>query len=274
MTTGIEWADETWNPIRGCQIVSEGCANCYAMRQAGHPRLGGPGKAYEGLTRKNADGKSVWTGEVRFAETQIDAPLKWKSPKRIFVCSMSDLFYEGVDDGWRHRIFDVMAQRPDHRFLLLTKRPDIARKYFRRIAGVSSSSFSSLFGHVWLGVSVENQDQARARIPILLDTPVGGGRFISAEPLLDELNLQRWLNKLDWVIAGGESGPDARRTSGLWIMHLNNQCEDHDVPFFFKQWGEWHPTKGRVGRRRAGHLLYGETFQAIPAQLDLSGGAA
>jgi protein gp37 len=230
--SNIEWTDATWNPIRGCSRVSEGCRNCYAEAVA--YRFSGSGQPYEGLVRIGSDGKRrrEWNGEVRFAEKHLLDPLKWKEPKRIFVNSMSDLFHENVTDDMRDQIFAVMALCPQHTFQVLTKRPDRVLTYFNRpdrgnwskvltnpaawyvwceatkIQAVSKRPIPSRFGwttfddidtvtpwplpNVHLGVSCENQAAADERIPLLLQTPAAV-RFISAEPLLGPINLHPWI---------------------------------------------------------------------------------
>lgn len=287
--TGIEWTDATWNPILGCSRVSEGCRNCYAEAVAG--RFGrGEKTVYSGLTQI-VNGRSVWTGKI--VETmQLLAPLRWRSPKRVFVNSMSDLFHETVTDEQRDKIFAVMALCPQHTFQVLTKRPERMSKYFadgrwhwikvaseaiareRRLPIDWQAHRSPEFlSNVWLGVSVEDQATADARIPLLLQTPAAK-RFLSCEPLLGPIKFW-WMDEdacaprgpavrtsggmtpstpsepsegfddsyvdLDWVIAGGESGPHARPMHPDWARSLREQCVNAGVPFFFKQWGEWRP---------------------------------
>lgn len=284
--TGIEWTDATWNPIRGCSRVSEGCRNCYAESTA--YRFSRPGKPYEGLAVLR-NGHASWTGEIRFVAEHLLDPLKWKDPRRIFVNSMSDLFHEGVTDDVLDKIFAVMALSEQHIFQVLTKRPARMKRYMEMVAseegglrigraaaslfhGMSVSDrrlsmaeqarvsnqfeWHELF-HVWLGVSVENQAAANERIPLLLSTPASI-RFISAEPLLGPLDLRFWLNPrrgpgLDWVICGGESGPHARPMNPDWARSLRDQCREvGTTSFFFKQWGEWAPTINPAVARERG----------------------
>jgi protein gp37 len=281
----IEWTESTWNPIRGCSRVSEGCRNCYAESVA--YRFSGPGQPYEGLVRIGADGnrKPEWNGQVHFVEEHLLDPLKWKKPRRIFVNSMSDLFHENIRDEWRDKIFAVMALASQHTFQVLTKRPERMRTYiesrmradiFGRAWGVEEKLDKALrksvhaayhpLPNVWLGVSVEDQKTANARIPLLLQTPAAV-RFISAEPLLGPIDWHLHIadgsivnfltggrvahvdavdqsvkgERLDWVIVGGESGPKARLMHPDWARRLRNQCQAAGVAFFFKQWGEWIP---------------------------------
>jgi protein gp37 len=309
-TTSIEWTDRTWNPVVGCSLVSPGCTNCYAMRMAGRIEAMGTAPHYAGLTRPSKAGP-VWTGEVRAAPEHImTQPLRWwRTPARIFVNSMSDLFHESVPDEVIDRVFAVMALCPQHTFQVLTKRPERMRDYVRGRSGklarflvdeylikapdraIAGRAINAKWPvasvgdidmpddiemrawplpNVWLGVSVEDQARADERIPILLDTPAAV-RWISAEPLLGPINLTRlpypnrgrtWMIdavrgemrepgldrtpiggvvSLNWVVAGGESGPDARPMHPDWVRSLRDQCAAAEVPFLFKQWGEWAP---------------------------------
>lgn len=278
-TTGIEWTDSTWNPIIGCSRVSEGCRNCYAELMAA--RFSKNGQWGHGIAEMH-HGKPTWTGTVQFVEEHLLDPLKWKRPRRIFVNSTSDLFHENVTDLMRDRIFAVMALCPQHTFQVLTKRPERMLAYLAssataiRIASASvilqtaSMRWTNPCGqdgwwplpNVWLGVSLENQDAADKRIPLLLQTPAAV-RFLSCEPMLGAVRMDRigeepegYINALaavihcdgrgtksitglDWVIAGGESGPNARPMHPAWARTLRDQCVAAGVPFFFKQHGEW-----------------------------------
>ncbi|MCO5080917.1 MAG: phage Gp37/Gp68 family protein [Rhizobiaceae bacterium] len=210
--THIEWCDSTWQPITGCSVVSPGCTNCYAMRLAGTRLRHHPSRA--GLTRDSNAGP-VWTGEVRLNEQWLDQPLRWKRPRRIFVCAHGDLFAEGVPDEWIDQVFAVMALAPQHTFQVLTKRADRMRKYvegaFERrealgdlMGTVGGSEREGWYApecdgrrgwvgmhlplpNVWLGVSAEDQKRANERIPHLLATPAAV-RFVSAEPLLGPID--------------------------------------------------------------------------------------
>ncbi len=216
-TTGIEWTDATWNPIRGCSRVSEGCRNCYAETVAN--RFCGPGSPYEGVVQIGADGKGngKWNGQIKFVEKHLLDPLKWKKPQRIFVNSMSDLFHENVTDEMRDKIFAVMALCPQHTFQVLTKRPERMLDYasgetrFAQIAAFADA-FAAKMGwdewipqwplpNVWLGVSVENQKAADERISLLLQT-LAAVRFISAEPLLGPVNVDPWFIDRDFQCSG------------------------------------------------------------------------
>jgi protein gp37 len=252
----IEWTDATWNPIRGCSRVSEGCRNCYAEHTAA--RFSGKGKPYEGLaTIKNVqrpDGSTAtteyhWTGEVRLVESALDAPLRWKKPRMIFVNSMSDLFHEKVSDLRIDLLFKIMRECPQHTFQILTKRAFRMKEYFERpLEWAISHAFP--LPNVWLGVSVEDQKTADERIPLLLNTPAAV-RWVSYEPALGPVDFGQWieyanpamhltwLDGLDWIVCGGESGAHARPMHPDWARLVRDQCQATAVPFFFKQWGEW-----------------------------------
>lgn len=275
-TSTIEWTDATWNPITGCTLVSEGCRHCYAATLAATRLKHHPSRA--GLARINAAGEAKFTGEVRLNAQWLDQPLRWKRPRMIFVCSHGDLFHESVPDEWIDRVFAVMALAPQHTFQVLTKRPERARDYLGIFCAPDFDSVDPSRKHmptedwplpnVWLGTSVEDQATADARIPHLLATPAAV-RFVSAEPLLGQLRLDRlgprepggWITnalsghrwpdldepgaitshtgRLDWVIVGGESGKRARPMHPDWARTLRDQCQAAGVAFFFKQWGEF-----------------------------------
>ena len=287
--SNIEWCDATWNCLRGCTRVSEGCRNCYAEKDA--YRFSGPGKPYEGLAvLKN--GHASWTGEVKFIEDHLLDPIKWKRPRRIFVNSMSDVFHESVPYETIDKIFSVMALAPQHTFQLLTKRPERMLKYLTelRSEGWSSGYIALAYGrparffpqafkmlplnkegfmpwplpNVWLGTSVENQAAADERIPLLVQCPAKV-HFISAEPLLGPIDLlypvsvfpdgpatccsgtdcacqgkpiePPLIYGLQWVITGGESGPNARPCRLWWIRSIVDKCKNSRVPVFVKQMG-------------------------------------
>ena len=204
--SAIGWTDATWNPVVGCAVISPGCANCYAMREAERSErlFRGQGKVspYAGLTRPSKAG-AVWTGEVRVNETAMTLPLRWTRPRRVFVDSMSDLFVDGVDDAAIDRVFAVMALAPQHTFQLLTKRPERMRAYLSdrlrptrvaeavmRLAPEQPLELLPAWPlpHLHAGVSVEDHTRLVERVPILLDTPAAV-RWISAEPLLGPLTL-------------------------------------------------------------------------------------
>ena len=263
MSTRIEWCEETWNPVVGCSAVSPGCAHCYAAsvaRRAMQP-------AHAGLV--NARGH--WTGEVRLLPERLAEPLHWRKPRRVFVCSMSDLFHEDVPDEFIDRVFAIMALTPLTTYQVLTKRADRMLRYIQSRAdgkawtrwilngprparsvcgGVDGAHWLSLARNIWLGVSCEDQQRADERIPLLLRTPAAV-RFVSAEPLLGPVDLDASVRSsvpgslrhhltgagLDWVIVGGESGPGARPCDVAWIRSIVEQCRAASVPAFVKQLG-------------------------------------
>ncbi len=259
--SSIEWTDATWNPVRGCSRVSEGCRNCYAELIAA--RFSGPGQAYEGLARRTTAGPR-WTGRVQLVERHLEDPLRWRDRRRIFVNSMSDLFHEALTDEQIDRVFAVMAHAPQHTFQVLTKRPGRMRDYViaaaDRVAAaahdladthdLSAADSAWPLPNVWLGVSTEDQAAADERIPPLLATPAAV-RFISAEPLLGPMELSGngtwWTEngvpngprRLDWVIVGGESGPGARPMDLAWARAIVAQGRAAGVPVFVKQMGRW-----------------------------------
>lgn len=330
MASKIEWTDETWNPIIGCSKASPGCWNCYAERTAARLESMSVEGYGQVVTEKAATGEKVWTGKTYLVEKALEKPLRWKRPRKIFVCSMGDLFHESVDFEWIDKVFAVMALCPQHTFQILTKRPERMAEYFEQcirtdlefaafdnwgpdaaakvVHAVSRGKWP--LRNVWLGTSVENQAMADKRIPELLKCP-DAVRFISVEPMLGAIDLTRiysetelpggafeqsWdcalsgqgrsydgspclTEKLDWVICGGESGPHARPVHPDWVRSLRDQCKAADVPFMFKQWGEWAPEKTwnhemqrhecsgkmhRFGKKAAGRVLDGKMHLAFP----------
>lgn len=242
--------------------------------------------------------KSVprWTGDVRWIQDHLYDPMRWKRPRRIFVCSMSDLFHEGVPDEWIDRIFAVMALCPRHTFQCLTKRPGRMRQYLSnsnnlrgRILGIAWE----LLGHppwdkyvhehimerpfplpnVWMGVSVEDQETADVRIPYLLQTPAVV-RWVSYEPALGPVDFTKFLivcseggidfaytrkNMIQWIVCGGESGHNARPMHPEWAREVRDRCASAGVPYFFKQWGEWLP----VGEALEQHVNMNKSYRWV-----------
>lgn len=238
----IEWTESTWNPVRGCTRVSEGCRFCYAERIAA--RFSGKGMAYEGLAENTKAGPR-WTQQVLPIPELLNEPLKWKKPRRIFVNSMSDLFHEKIELSYIQEVFSVMKKADRHQFQVLTKRAE------RLLEFNSELSWST---NVWMGVSVEDE-RVTDRIEALRQTDAHI-KFLSLEPLLGALpNLE--LDGIDWVIVGGESGPGARKMEEAWVIDIHEQCKDADVAFFFKQWGGTHKSK-------TGRELEGKTYDEMP----------
>ncbi len=277
--TEIEWTDATWNPITGCSVTSPGCRHCYAMRLAGGRLKNHPSR--RGLTEPTAAGP-VWNGRVRFNEQWLTAPLRWRKPRRIFVCAHGDLFHPAVPDEWIDRVYAVMALAPRHAFQVLTKRPERMADYFSNDSdsfmrmvkagdtilwqygqrlGPFDFPFSTRFhpplDNVWLGVSVEDFERTE-RIHHLRETPAAL-RFVSFEPLLGDIGPVD-LRGIDWAILGGESGPRARRMEPDWARAIRDLCLKDDVGFFFKQWGGLRP-------KSAGCLLDGVLYDSIPERL-------
>jgi len=261
----IEWTNETWNPIIGCNKISEGCQNCYAEKMA--YRLRCMALAKDSCSKLDfyvyvVDDSEKWNGKTLFIENALNIPAKWKNTRMIFVCSMSDLFHEKNSFDDILQIWDIMCQTPRHTFQVLTKRPGRMLEFYRWLGqkvkddgfdSIPSSSSNPLdyIGtpyHIWIGVTTENQKTANERIPILLQIPAKI-HFISAEPLLENINLLEacqikflnWLNNnetqygLQWVIAGPETGSKSRSMKKEWIESLYNQCKEANVPFFDKK---------------------------------------
>lgn len=370
--TAIEWTDMTWNPIRGCSRVSQGCTHCYAERTAA--RFCGPGQPYEGLIHPSTGG---WNGTIKLVPEALQIPWRLTRGRKIFVNSMSDLFHPGVPFEFIAAVFWVMSVTTRHTYQILTKRPERMLEFFDWLCdeydeylSEERGSTAALFprGHkhrqdamviglteaggrheavkalgweawreggkrggydncgpgwplanVWLGVSVEDETSADERIPLLLQTPAAV-RWISAEPLLGPIDLlqvrgpcnpmfdgytghfdalrsnrcaghargycmpggcgHRW-PALDWVVAGGESGPGARPMHPDWARSLRDQCAAAGVPFLFKQWGEYvsvsevegpgehfkfadGATVRRTGKKLAGRTLDGVLHDGYP----------
>jgi|SRR5882724_1947630 len=293
--TSIEWTDASWNPIVGCTEISPGCANCYAARLAATRLRNTP--QYKGLATVNNPGEHRWTGEVRnvfgIDPKVLEEPLHWRTPRRIFVCDMGDLFHESIEFSEIGKIWRTMGKCPQHTFQILTKRPDRMIEFFKW------SGITWPLKNIWLGVSVENQHFADERIPLLLATPAAV-RWISAEPLLGPIQcsfIGRGLTevvmhrkdasdpKIDWVVCGGESGTNARPMHPDWARSLRDQCQAAGVPFFFKQWGAWGPPFAagpeehvgpqfmktesgdwltKIGKKKAGRLLDGREWNEFP----------
>jgi protein gp37 len=251
--SAIEWTEATWNPIAGCSIVSPGCTNCYAMRMAARLHAIGQEK-YRGTTRKSG-GRYVWTGQINLHYASLDVPFNWKTPRRIFVNSMSDLFHEDVPVAFIRDVWRAMEKARWHTYQILTKRPE-------RMAQVLSGSDFPVLRNVWLGTSVEDAERL-LRLDDLRRTPAAI-RFVSFEPLLGPMPALD-LQGIQWAIVGGESGPKARLLRKNWIESIRRECARQGVAFFFKQWG------GR-NKKAAGRQLNGRTYDAYPV-LGPSGGA-
>lgn len=309
----IEWTEKTWNPVIGCSRVSAGCQHCYAETMSARlASMGGDvGALYEGLTTKGANGETRFTGVVKCLPERLDEPLKRKKSTVYFVNSMSDLFHPNVPFEFIDRVFAVMAACPQHTFQILTKRPERMKQYFegngvaafkriryelggwfalevgQKLFDKVYDSFALPLPNVWLGTSVENQETANKRIPLLLETPAAV-RFLSCEPLLGAVDLDLrisdyfWHNaltgqtilkeeydeyygngsKINWVVCGGESGCKARPMNLDWARSLRDQCKAAGVPYFFKQ-------VGGTNKKKTGRLLDGVEHNEYPINYSL-----
>ena len=216
----IEWTQATWNPVTGCQKISAGCRNCYAERMARRLKAMGMPAYRRGF-------------EVAVHPHLLDRPRHWKSPRSIFVNSMSDLFLPDVAFEFVQDVFDVMNECSQHVFQLLTKRPELAAEYASRLTWTEN---------IWMGTTVEN-NAVRGRIQFLRRIPATV-RFLSLEPLLSRIP-RLPLSGIHWVIVGGESGPGSRLMKIEWVREIRDRCSQYDVPFFFKQWGGTNKKTGR-----------------------------
>jgi protein gp37 len=239
----IEWTETTWNPVTGCNRISAGCDNCYALTLA--KRLKAMGSA-----KYQADGDPVTSGPGFGLTLHADAlkdPYRWRSGRTVFVNSMSDLFHARVPVSFIKDAFSVMADTPQHTYQILTKRSSRLRKVADQLDWPSNA---------WIGVSVENAD-ALFRVNDLRDVPAAV-KFLSCEPLIGSLKGLD-LTRIDWVIAGGESGPNYRPVHVEWVREVRDNCESAGVPFFFKQWG------GRTSKA-LGRELDGRIWGDMPAR--------
>jgi protein gp37 len=235
--SSIEWTDATWNPVRGCTKVSPGCKHCYAQTFA---------ERFRGVT-----GHPYEQGfDLRLVPEKMNEPLKWKTSKKIFVNSMSDLFHPDVPDDFIIDVAKVMMKGSWHQYQVLTKRSDRLRSLLN-----SKLRFATDSSHIWWGVSVEDKKHGLPRIDNLRNTPATV-KFLSVEPLLESLG-EVSLVGIDWVIVGGESGWGARKLEEEWVQELLAKCQGQDVRFFFKQWGG---TRKKLN----GRLLNGRTYDELP----------
>lgn len=240
LNSHIEWTDATWNPVRGCRKISPGCKHCYAETFAERFR-GVKGHPYEqGF-------------DLRLVPEKLTEPFSWRSPKLVFVNSMSDLFHEGVPDEYIEMVCRVMVAAKWHTFQVLTKRAERLRNLLS-----GPLSFAAGQEHIWWGVSVEDTRYGLPRIGHLQATPAKV-RFLSIEPLLEDLGSFD-LSGISWAIVGGESGPGARPMLREWVISIRDQCHKYHVPFFFKQWGG-------VRKARNGRLLDERTYDEYPKRV-------
>ncbi len=229
----IEWTDVTWNPVTGCTPVSDGCRNCYAIRMAKRLQAMGVKRYRNGF-------------HVTLQDDQLDTPLRWKKPRMVFVNSMGDLFHEDIPFEYVKRVFAVMKQTPQHTYQVLTKRSTRMVELAKHLAWPAN---------IWLGVTIESGKYSY-RAQNLLKT-AASTKFLSIEPMIgavEGINLEG----IDWVIVGGESGPQARAIRREWAVAVRDNCISNNIPFFFKQWGG--PNKKKTGR-----LLDGQLWNQFPA---------
>ncbi|MFI5072650.1 MAG: DUF5131 family protein [Terriglobales bacterium] len=239
LNSHIEWTDATWNPVRGCTKISPGCKHCYAETFAERFR-GVKGHPYEqGF-------------DLRIVPEKLTEPFAWRSPKLVFVNSMSDLFQPGVSDQYIEAVSQVMVKANWHTYQVLTKRSERLRDLLQ-----SGLSFASHQSNIWWGVSVEDRKYGLPRMNHLRSAPAAV-RFLSVEPLLEDLG-ELNLSGISWVIVGGESGPGARPLRKEWVISIRDQCRARGVPFFFKQWGGVRKTKN-------GRILDGRTYDQYPSR--------
>lgn len=245
--SNIEWTDASLGLTVGCDKCSTGCANCYAMKDAirmaknPNPKVS---EVYSGLARRQANKLLNWTGVVRCVPHRLVLPFGWASPKRIFVCNQSDLFHDDVPDDFIRRVFEMMAAASWHTFQCLTKRDERLERLAPSLVWPAN---------VWMGVSVENQDNA-SRVKNLRQVPAQV-RFLSVEPMLGPVTLD--LAGIDWVITGGESGRHARPFDPAWALSVRDQCKAAGVAFFHKQ-------NGGRNKKKTGRKLDGRTWDEMP----------
>lgn len=238
-SSSIEWTEATWNPTTGCTKVSQGCTNCYAERMSFRLKAMGQPRYKDGF-------------KLTLQNDVVDLPLKWKKPRVIFVNSMSDLFHKDVPDEFIKRCFDVMREASQHKFQVLTKRPERVKDIARSLDWTEN---------IWMGTSVENK-QTIERVRLLQQIPAKV-RFLSVEPLLGPVK-RLPLKGIHWVIVGGESGPKSRPMDIEWVRSVRDQCVNSEVPFFFKQWGAFGSDGVRRSKKANGRELDGQIWSEMP----------
>lgn len=240
--TTIAWTERTWNPVTGCSKISEGCRHCYAEIMAN--RLQGMGQ------KRYANGF-----QLTLHPDALSEPKKVKEPSMFFVCSMADLFHKDVPELFIDSVVRTIRETPQHTYQLLTKRTDKMREYFNFGA-------YPVPNNAWIGTTVEDRCYV-GRIGVLESIKPANVRFLSCEPLLGDLGTLD-LSGIDWVIVGGESGPNARPMKKEWVLNIQRQCAEQGVPFFFKQWGTWGEDGVKRNKKENGCLLDGKTYQEWP----------
>lgn len=239
-TTKIEWTDSTWNPVTGCTKMSAGCAHCYAETMSRRLKAMGTPKYRNGFI-------------VTLHKEALEEPKKWRKPRTIFVCSMSDLFHKDVPFEFIDKVIGVIKATPQHRYQLLTKRAERMKEYFLT---------REVPNNVWIGVTVEMQS-SKDRIDNLRSIKNAPIKFLSCEPLLEDLG-ELNLTGIDWIIVGGESGNQARPMQEEWVLNIQRQCKAANKAFFFKQWGTWGSDGVKRDKHKNGKKLNGEVCQKMP----------
>lgn len=251
--TGIEWTDSTFNPWWGCTKISPACDHCYAADL--DKRTGGN---HWGNVPRRRTSETNWNEPRRWQKKAGEFYAAHGRRRRVFCASMADVFDNQVPTEWRGDLWSLIRDTPDLNWLLLTKRP-------QNIASMLPTFWDDVKAHIWLGTTVEDQKRADQNIPALIqhDSAV---RFLSCEPMVSGINITPWLPRLDWVIAGGESGPKARVADPAWFRSLRDQSAGANVPFLFKQWGNWDENMRHVrDKKQAGRVLDGVTHDGYPA---------
>ena len=248
--TRIQWTERTWNPITGCDKVSAGCKNCYAETMAMRLKAMGVKRYSNGF-------------EVTLHPEALNEPKKIKQPSMFFVCSMSDLFNDKVPFEFIDSVMEVIESCPQHTFQLLTKRPERMNEYF------NNHRMFNVPDNVWLGTTVEN-GYALVRLFTFTSILNAKVKFLSCEPLLSDISNEGLddLRDIDWIIVGGESGPNARRMEKDWVLNIKAKCDAQNVPFFFKQWGTFGEDGVKRDKKANGCLLDGKEYHAMPNQND------
>ena len=235
----IEWTDRTWNPVTGCTKQSEGCAHCYAEVMSRRLKAMGQKKYANGF-------------QLTIHEDALSEPYSWKGSHIVFVCSMADLFHKDVPYTFIDKVMDVIRDTPQHIYQILTKRAERMEDYFMH---------KSVPDNAWLGVTVESKE-VKFRIKHL--ARLGAHiHFLSCEPLLEDLG-ELDLDNVQWIIVGGESGFHARPMDKKWVINLMNQARQHQIPFFFKQWGTWGSDGVKRNKRENGKFINGKIVQEFP----------
>jgi protein gp37 len=231
--TAISWTDKTWNPIAGCQVVSPGCRNCYAMKMAVRLEAMGQQK-YAGLAEVR-NGHTVWTGRINLDEDALALPYKWRKPCMVFVNSMSDLFHEDVPYEFIDRVMKAVHDNPRHTFQILTKRGNRMADYISR-RNTDVPGVVGIPANIWFGVSAEDHERARGRIPFLGAVPRRNPTFVSYEPALGPIDWRaEWRGIISQIIVGAESGANRRPFDMAWARATRDFCLEHGIAFFMKQ---------------------------------------